>query len=859
MLRLESLALRNLRARPARTLLTLAGIVLGVAVILAINVTNQSTLASISAVFDEASGKAHLVIEPASSSSGGFDRSVLNRVHLVPGVQLAVPSIRVRTMPADEADRWRIEILLGGSTTNELLLYGIDPALDHQARTYELEAGRFLDHDGAAYQVVLVGDYAREHHVQVGKDLVVMTPDGTERLRVVGLMQKRGPGRLNNGNFGVVPLEAAQRIWSRGRNLDQIDVVATPDAAATADGLAALKQRLAERLGAGYSVVYPAERGQLITRMLSAYQQGLGFFSLIALFVGAFLIYNTFSMTVVERTREIGLLRALGMTRRQILQLILTEAVILGGVGSMAGVFGGIVLARGLIRFLSGLVSTQVTETAIPIEGLLVSLAVGGLVTLVAALYPAWQASRISPLAALTARARTEPGALLRYGWLPGLVLIVLAYLALYVIPLRREVQYPVGSVAILGMFLGATLVVPATIDLLERLIRPLNVWVYGAQGRIGSANIRRAAGRTALTVAALMVGVAMILGINGVTESFRRDLLSWVDTAIGGDLYVRSPQPLPVDMWRRLEQVEGVAVASPLRYLQVRLSHFNDTLVYVALDPDSYDRVGSFQFTDGHSDDQVRLARLKQGGAVFISSVVADKYGLAQGDTAWIETARGAQPFEVAGVVIDFTNNGYVIDGTREDMRRYFGLNDVQGFVVKVAPGTDPQVVAQRIDADYGRRRHLNVESGESFKRRVLALADQAFALLSVLALIGLVVAALGVINTLTMNVLERQREIGMLRAQGMTRRQVAEMVLAEAGTVGVIGGTFGIVFGFFMSRVFVLATNVLAGYVIDYAFPLTGLIASVVVALGVSQVAALYPARRAAAVNIVEAVQHE
>jgi putative ABC transport system permease protein len=199
------------------------------------------------------------------------------------------------------------------------------------------------------------------------------------------------------------------------------------------------------------------------------------------------------------------------------------------------------------------------------------------------------------------------------------------------------------------------------------------------------------------------------------------------------------------------------------------------------------------------------------------------------------------------------------VLNGTRDDMRQYFGLNDIQGFVVRVVPGVTPDSVGERIDAEYGKRRHLNVETGEAFQRRVLALSDQAFALLSVLALIGLVVAALGVINTLTMNVLERQREIGMLRAQGMTRRQVMQMILAEAGTVGVIGGAFGMIFGFFMSRVFVLAANILAGYSIGYVFPIGGLAVSMLVALGVAQIAALYPAARAASVNIVEAVQHE
>jgi putative ABC transport system permease protein len=785
---------------------------------------------------------------------------VLTRVRAVEGVQTAVSAQARTVILASQADQWQLAIAMGGAASGgELLLYGIDPVHDAEVRVYKMAAGRFLSANSDEQAVVLVQDYARDNEIKLGKDLEILTPAGTATLTVVGFMTKDGPGLLNNGAFGVVPLEVLQDLFALGREINQIDVVAAPEIARSPDAVEALKVRLEERLGRSFNVSYPAARGQLVTQILSAYQQGLGFMSIVALFVGAFLIYNTFSMTIVERTRETGMLRALGMTRGQVVALVLTEALALGAAGSGLGLLGGIGLAQGLMKAQASVIGTTVTQMVVPPSGLVLSLAIGSVVTLVSALLPAFQASRITPMAALQVRAKTEGGALLRWLWLPGLLIIALAWSALYVIPLRREVQYPVGVVSVFSLLLGATLLVPVTVNSLERVFRPLVTLVYRGEGRLGGSNVRRARGRTALTVAALMVGIAMILGLGGLATSMRTDLLSWVETAIGGDLYVRSPLGLRPEFGRRLASVEGVAAVAPVTYFNVRLAGSEDSLLFVALDPDSYTQVASFQFAAGQGNKEAMIQRLAQGDAVFISATVSDKYNLKQGDSIRLETARGERDFFVAAVIVDFSAQGYVVNGTRRDMERYFGQTMVDTFDVKVAPGVDSQEVRQRIEDSYKQSQHISIESSHEFRKRVTDLANQAFAMLDVLAFIGMIVAALAVVNTMTMNVLERQREVGSLRSLGMTRGQVARMILAEAGTMGLIGGLFGLGFGLFLSRVFVMAMHIVSGYSLNYVVPLQGIVVSVTIALGVSQLAAAYPAQRAAAVNIVEAIQHE
>jgi putative ABC transport system permease protein len=858
-------AFRNLWSRKSRTLLTVIGIVLGVAVVLAIAITNESTLASIRRIFDEASGRAHLVVTSNSVSNEPFEGGALMRVSRAPGVSQAAPSVSHNTLLAAEADEWGLSVsVAGASSSNDLLIFGVDPALDAAVRDYELIAGEFLPKDEDAYAALLVQDYAQDEGLTVGDDLTILVADDVETFRIVGLIRKAGPGLQNNGAVAIVPIGAAQAVFDLGSDLSQIDVIAAPDIADSPRRLEDLKAQLAGMLGQGYQVLYPAARGSVVSKMLASYQLGLSFFSAVALFVGAFLIYNTFTMTVVERTREIGMLRTLGMTRSQVTLLVLAEAALLGGIGSLAGVGFGILLSRGLTQSMATIAGTEIMQTSIPLDGLLTSLLVGLGVTLVSASLPAWRARDISPLEALRVTAKPQRVPLGQYGWLVGLGLMLAAYLALYHVPLRPQVQYLVGATSVFILLLGATLTVPVTIGGFERLLRPLLSAVYRGEGRLGTSNIRRAKGRTALTVAALMIGIAMVIGIQALTTSFEVDIDNWVQTAIGGDLYVRSPIPMREEFGQRLLAHPTVAAVSPVTFHLVRgvpagTARETDTLLFVAIDPATYLQVASFIFEDPEADVSQAVAELAAGDALLISTTLADRYELAAGDSMRLETRRGGHDFHVAGVVVDFTSQGYVINGSRGDLARYFGESSADEFILALQPGASPPLEAERLEERYGQTRHIVVETATDFRAKVSELTAQAFALFDVLGLIGVIIAALGVVNTLMMNVFERQREIGGLRSLGMTRGQVARMVLAESGAMGIIGGLFGTVFGFFLSQVFLLGLEVIGGYTVNYNLPPTALLASLVIALVVSQGAALYPAWRAATVRIIEAIQHE
>ena len=859
---LYGLAFRNLAARKARTLLTTLGIVLGVAVILAISVTNQSTLASINTIFDEASGLAHLVVEPSSyTGQTGFAESTLARVRAVDGVETAVPMLQTRTLLARDAKDWTFEFGIGGTSGgNDLVVYGIDPALDQKARLYKMVAGRFLEPGERSYAALFTEEYADDKNIAIGEDVDILLPDGgAATLRAVGLLKKDGPGLINGGSVAFVPLEALQDMFARAGELDQIDVVARPEVSSTVNRLADLKRRLEDRLGTTFVVSYPAQRGQVVTQQLATYQQGLSFFSMIALFVGGFLIYNTFTMTIVERTQEIGLLRALGLTRRQVTRLVLIEATALGIAGSILGIGFGLILARGLMAMMSAVTATEIIDVSVPSDGLLVSLAVGLGVTLVSALLPAYTAGRISPLAALRVRGQDNPsGAPGRLALVSGIELVAVAMTVINAVPLRESVAFPVGSAMVFVMFLGATLTVPAVVQKLERVSRPVIIRLFGAEGRLGSSNIERSRGRTSLTVAALMTGIAMLIGIGAMGRSFQTDIDAWVDSAVGGDLLVRSPLMMRPEFGARLASVPGVAALTPGRYFGVRPAEDDTGLVFHAIDPATYFHVASFQYAED-KDDREQIERDLASGQLLVSTTVADKYHLGRGDVFELETRRGVQPFRVAGLVSDFTSQGYIINGTLDTMRRFFGIHTFDRFTLKLTPDADLDFVKQEIEERYGASRNIQVETTEAFRRRVRELTNRAFGLLDVLANIGVLVAALGVINTMMMNVMERRREIGALRSIGMTRAQIIRVILAEAGAMGAVGAVFGIGFGILLSRVFVTAMQVMSGYRLSFTLPPGAVVTGFVIAFLVSQVAALYPAWRASRVNVVEAIKHE
>jgi putative ABC transport system permease protein len=862
MLLTRLLTFRSIRSRSFRFLLSAFGIILGVAGLLAIRSTNQTALNSISKLFESTSGRAKLMITSSATDEGGFSSRALKDVGRVNGTQVVSPIVKAQSgLANDRKNKNTIDIGLFGTQSGGLLLYGILPAQEQLTRDYKLVAGRFLSDEPEKREVVLVESFAKDEEIKLDDVVEVITPNGVKELKVVGLIARDGPGQTNSGKFGVIPLRTAQQLFNRGNEIDQIDIVPSNSNPSTKE-LASLREALQAEMGSDYSVTYPSGQGERMTQMLQNYQIGLNFMSGIALFVGAFLIYNAFAMTVVERTREFGMLRTIGMTRGQVTTQVFIEASLLGVLGAGLGVGLGILLARGLTRLMEVVLNQQIGSVEISPTDMTFSIFLGIGVTFLAAGIPAWQAGRISPMEALRVRGKSKEGWVIRFGWIGGLLLLLGSIYMLILNPFSYDVQFRLGSMTVFGLFTGATLLIPATVGVWEFLARPFMKLIYGASGNLGSRNIQRSRVRTTLTVAALMVGVAMVIMVRGMTESFAGDLKTWINAYLGGDIYVTSSVKLRSDLGRRIESTEGVDAVTPIRYFNVDWrTPAGDTvkLNFMAVDVNAYTEVTNFVFSGTQTDTDQAIKRLADEPTVFISSVLADKYNLKVGDSVTLRSRSGYREFEIVGVVVDFYNQGLVVQGGWDTMRRYFHIDDASTFYVKVKPGVSVSNVQNLIDSEYGKRYHLTLIANDSIRGQVTILMDQAFSMFDVMALISIVVGSLGVVNTLTMSVIERTREIGMLRAIGTTRGQVVKMVLAEAALIGVIGGLLGLGTGVVLARILFIGMTTMSGYSLTFVLPPQAIWLSLVIALVVSQVAAIPPALRAARVRILEAVQYE
>jgi len=849
---------RSLTTRRMRSILTLFGIVIGVAGIFAINFTNQNAYRSITRLFEGTTGRVSLEIR-SSANVGGLPQDLLDEVDQTDGVKLAAAVLRLpAALPGENQEQ--IDLDFFGTGAGGLLLHGIDPVLDPVLRDYRVTVGRFLESDSEQPEVVLVESFALEHDLSVGETISILTAFGKADLKVVGLMAGEGAGLTNRGKFGVITLAVAQELAHRPDEVDQIDLVATA-AGDDPGAVGKLRDRLASWLGDEYAVVYPASQGDRMAQMLSGYQIGLNFMAGIALFVGAFMIFNAFSMTVVERTRELGLLRAVGMSQRQVTGQVLIEGVLLGVFGAVFGVAVGFFMSKGLMAIMSGLLGQPLDASEVSPQIIIVSLSVGIVVTLLAAYLPARQAGRISPLEALRLRGQQEDGWLNRAGWIIGVVLLIVSAGVLIWNPFPYDVQFRLGSLTVFCLFFGATLIIPVTLRLWQLLSSWLIRLIFGGLGEIGARNLERARRRTMLTCAALMVGVSMIVTTQGMIGSFTADLDAWIDAYTAGDAFISGAVPLTYGLKANLESQEGVELATPLRYIEVSWlsGETEERISLMAVDPESYTQVTRFVYSEPKVDPAQAISQLTAGHSVFISGVIAEKYGLVPGDRITLRTHEGDQQFAVAAVALDFYNQGMVMTGSWKDLQRYFDIDDVSTFLLKATPGTDIDQLVQRIRKQYQDDYQLVVESNSSLRERADSLLKQAFSMFDILGILAVLVAALGVLNTLSMSVIERTREIGMLRTMGMTRWQIVRMILAEAFMMGIIGGLLGLGFGLALTRIFLAAMRAMSGYALDFVMPGRAIWLSAIVALAISQLAALVPALRAARTPMLSAIHYE
>jgi putative ABC transport system permease protein len=648
----------------------------------------------------------------------------------------------------------------------------------------------------------------------------------------------------------VIGLDEARALFGTGA-VSRVDVRIGGDTTA-----GSVANELESRLTAEpYVVSSPDDLATSIRGSTVDFQATTALIAALALFGGAFLIFNTLSMTVAERAREVGLLRAAGATRQQVNGLVLTQALAIGVAGSVLGVLLGTGLAA--------LVAWSLRQAAVvPIDGpeptapgVVIALAVGVLVTLAAAIEPADRAGRIPPVEALrpvgvglAVRARLR--------WLI-VVFVAVALVALAVWTVTLGSEGAVRWIAVYGVLLAATLATPFLLGPLGSVAAlPFRLFAPGAV-RLTRGALVRDRSRTTLTVGALTVGLAMIVALGGMAQDARRAATAWIAGVVPGDVIATSIRPVATDepVGDDLAAAPGVARVSPMGAFEVAFRGLRlDATAVVGADLLAD---GRLSFTDG--ERTAALNALDEGGSTVVPASAARSLGLRVGDEMAFPVGGGREVrLRVVGIVertVPGRNGESILVGW-SDATDGFGVTGADAFAVRFTPtatAEDRAGLAAVAEGDA-----LEANPVDRIAGAVDATLGRVFGLFDALALIAVVVAGLGIVNTLTMNVYERVREIGVLRAAGMTRPQVWRMVVVEAGVLGVVGVILGCVTGLVAGQVMIgLAGG--GGLRLPFDPDWRTILAAAGFGIAVAMLAAVWPARQAARVSIVRAVQFE
>jgi len=843
-------ALKGYRARKLRVVLSLLAVALGVALIAGTYVLTDTINHSFDKLFRTANQRVDVAVTPhetiktdngGTSATPTIPESVLRRIQGVPGVEQAVGGLfsRVTILKADGKRLGRqgppnfVSSLRGARFEAFTFPIGRKPARDDEVA---------LDRAAAKRARVGLGDRIR-----------IVGTGPAQTLRIVGLTEFGG-STFGGAIASVTTLREAQRITGKTGRFDEIQVAARPGV--TPQELKARIRAATPRAVDVRTGTEEADRqSKDIRDNLSFLRTFLLAFAFIALFVGAFLIFNTFSITVAQRTREIALLRTLGAKRGQVLRSVIGEGLVLGAVGGLIGVGLGMALAPGL-RALFKVVGADLPSAGLVVEArtIIVALAVAVVVTVLSSLAPALRATRVPPIAALREGAVLPHGRFARFSTPVAVVLIALGAVGLGV-GLFGGLSSN-GALSLIGsgagaLFIGVALLTP-------RLVPPLAAAVGaplpGLVGRLARENAVRQPGRTAVTAAALMIGLALVTFASIFADSARSSISHAVDTALADNVLIientDSFSAIPRGSGAAARDVRGVRVASAVAFSKAKVAGQGDASVS-AIDPATFPDVYKPKLKEGS------LRALDDGGVV-VSKKWSDSSHLGVGDAIRATTPQNRHVrLVIRGIADD--RSGLLADLTVTDRvaATAFGEREVALVFLKLQPGVDAARTQKGIERVLKARFPVaEVLTAKEFKDRQGRGIAQLLGLIYVLLALSLLVSLFGIVNTLALSIHERTRELGMLRAIGASRRQVKRMVRYEAVITSVIGAVLGLVIGCVLAAA---VAQPLHDQGLTLSFPVATLVVIVILAALAGVVTAIGPARRAAKLDVLRALAYE
>lgn len=842
--------LKGIVAHKLRLFLTAMAIVLGVSFVAGTFVLSDTINRTFDTLFHEISAGTDVSVRAASgfgqdtstdTARDTIPASVLDAVRRVPGAAAADGSVGGYAQFVDKAGK--------AVTTTGAPTLGFNWTRTDLS-PLRLHSGREPQRAG---EVVVDVVTAKDHKFALGDKVKVLFRGPTEEFTVVGITGFGKADSLAGATLAAFDTVTAQRVFGKVGRFDSVDAKA-------ADGVTAvdLRDRVAAAMPAGVEVVTSQ---QVATENADSVQKALGFFSTallvfagISLFVGGFIILNTFSILVAQRTRELALLRALGASRRQVMASVVAEAFLVGLFASLVGLGLGVLVAIGLQGLLKAFgIDLPASGAVVQTRTIVVSLVVGVGVTVLSSLSPARRASKIAPMAALRGGG-IEQGGSLRRRSIAGAVVTGLGAALM----LRGLFGGGGGgsALSLLGLgaalvFVGVALLSPLAAKPLARFIGAPLPRIAGVSGKLGRQNAMRNPRRTAATAAALTVGLALVACVSVLAASIKSSAADVVDKYLSADYIISTSQFMPTistDLAPRLARQPELAGVSALQTGEWRFQGQSRTLY--AGDPASLGKVLKLDVTSGD------VGGLSRGDVLVSEDELKDKH-FKIGEPLPMTFARtGTRPLRIAGTYAENQLLGsYLISTATFDAN----FTDRLDFVVlaKAASGVAPaasRAAIERVTTDFP---NVELRDQAEFKKQQEDQVNQILGLVTALLLLSIVIALFGIVNTLALSIFERTREIGLLRAVGMSRRQVRAMIRGESVIIAVLGAVLGLAVGVLFGWAIVAGLN--SQGITHVVIPGGQLLGYVVLAAIAGVVAAVFPARRAARLDVLAAISYD
>ena len=841
------LALRYISRRLFQSGMFVLGVALGVAVVVSIDIANGSASRAFRLSSESIVGRAtHQII----GGPNGFDSDLYTRLRLELGFKTSAPVVTefVRIAGNDQA----------------LRLLGVDPLAEPPFRSYLADEAEELDYVALNRLIVEPGAVvisealARRLRLELEGELQISAGGRFSPARVVGILQPAdNPSRQALDDLIIGDIASVQEIVGMSGRLSRIDLILEEDEV----------EALRAALPAGIQLVDVKEENAL-DQMIAAFEFNLQAMSTLALVVGLFLIYNTVTFSVVQRRGLLGIMRSLGTTRQQIFRFILLEAFILGVIGTLLGLALGIIFGRGTVALVSQTISdlyfsVDVQRISVLPSTLLKGAAIGLGASLVAAAIPSWDATRTPPAGVM--RRSDEETQTRRM--LPivtaGAVLMNLLGLLLLVVPGGLALSFA----ASLCVIVGGAMFTPAALILLMRILLPAATALFGVLGRLAARSITRSLSRTSVAVAALTIAVSVIVGVSVMIGSFRGTVADWLRTSLGAQIYISPPlfasNNASVDVDRRVKDIAlaapGVAAVSSARHVSVSAPDYPD-LPPVNLLASDFDIAGDKRrflwSTVSVEEHQAAL----DGGRVMVSEPFAFRRGIDESNNRiTLNTDGGPVEFEVFGVYYDYSTDQGAVYIARSIYDRYFADPFISSLGIFIEADADVAAVMDELRArlaDFD----LLVQDNAGLRAGALEVFDRTFAITVALRLLTTLVAFIGILSALMSLQLEHAREYGLMRATGMTARQLTGYAIIQTGLMGLVAGLLALPIGVATALVLTYVINLRSfGWTMQVALQPSYFAEALLVALAAALLAGAYPALLLGRLKPAEALRSE